>query len=163
MNRSEYLNYVSQFLYQGEVAAEATLNLYVANEPDPMRRYKWATLLQLETETKARLRPFLTRLGLSIVQDDFREQAAKVAQSYGAKSWTRHMEETAKLTDFYLAKFREVDEAAPAGDREVTHSMVLHEAAINRFAKLELEGDSANSLNDVIAQLKYPLAKPATA
>ena len=146
MNRSEYLNSVSQFLYQGEVAAEATLNLYVANEPDPMRRYKWATLLQLETETKARLRPFLTRLGLSIVQDDFREQAAKVAQSYGAKSWTRHMEETAKLTDFYLAKFREVDEAA-----------------INRFAKLELEGDSANSLNDVIAQLKYPLAKPATA
>ncbi len=37
-------------------------------ESDPVRRYTWATLQQLETETKARLRPFLMRLGLSVVQ-----------------------------------------------------------------------------------------------
>jgi hypothetical protein len=45
--------------------------------------------------------------------------------------------------------------------REVPHSMVVYESAINNFAQLELAGDAANSVNDVIAQLQYPLVKPA--
>ena len=59
------------------------------------------------------------------------------------------------------AKAAKFESAAPDSDREVTHSMVLHESAINKFAQLELAGDAENSLNDVIAQLQYPLIKPA--
>jgi hypothetical protein len=107
------------------------------------------------------LRPFLTRLGLSIAQDDIRERIADLAQSFASKSWQRHMEELAGITDFYVEKFREIETAAPDSDREVAHSMVIHEQSIHTFARMELAGDGANSLNDVIAQLQYPLVKPA--
>jgi len=38
--------------------------------------------------------------------------------------------------------------------------MVVHEAAIARFAQLELAGEAERSLDDVIAQLKYLLPAP---
>jgi hypothetical protein len=53
MDRAQYLKAVEDFMYQGEVLGEAMLDAYVAREKDPARRYKWATILQLETETKA--------------------------------------------------------------------------------------------------------------
>jgi hypothetical protein len=161
MERTEYLQGVNRFMYQGEVLGEAILACYVALEQDPVRRYKWGTILQLETETKARLRPFITRLGLSIAQDDTRQAVAGFAESFASKLWPDHMRELVGITGIYLDKFRAIAEAAPADEREVTHSMVVHEAAIKRFAELELAGDTANSLNDVIAQLQYPLARPA--
>jgi hypothetical protein len=161
MNRSEYLKAVKEIMYQGEVVGEALLNAYVSLETDAERRYKWGTLLQIETETKARLRPFLTRLGLSIEQNDVRDQVAGLAKTYASKSWRKHMEETVSITKFYVDKFREIEAAAPESEREVAHSMVIHESAIKTFAELELAGDPGNSLNDVIAQLQYPLVKPA--
>jgi hypothetical protein len=70
------------------------------------------------------------------------------------------MEELVGTTTFYLEKFHAIAAASPATEREVTQSMVVHESAIERFAQLELADDSANSLNDVVAQLKYPLTRP---
>jgi hypothetical protein len=160
MTRAEYLKAVNDFMYQGEVLGEALLNSYVALEQDAERRYKWGTILQLETETKARLRPFLTGLGLSIAQEDVRGRVEDLAKTFAAKSWHRHMEELVRVTDFYVEKFREIENAAPVEEREVAHSMVVHEASIKRFGELELAGDGTNSLADVIAQLQYPLAKP---
>jgi hypothetical protein len=160
MNRSEYLSAVNEFFYQGEVLGEAVFDNFVRLEENAERRYKWGTLLQLETETKARLRPFLTQLGLSIVQEDTREKVAQFSEGYASKSWHQHMEVIASVTNWYLDKFREIESAAPESERAVAHSMVLHEAALNKFAQLELAGDTRNSLNDVIAQLQYPLVNP---
>lgn len=70
------------------------------------------------------------------------------------------MEEIVHITDFYIGKFREIEAAAPDSEREVAHSMVVHETAIKRFAELELKGDDRNSLNDVIVQLQHPLVAP---
>jgi hypothetical protein len=161
MNRTEYLKAVNEFIYQGEVLGEAVFAAYLERERDAERVYKWGTLLQLETETKARLRPFMTRVGLSIAQDDVRDRIAEFAASFASKSWRQHMEELAAITNFFLEKFREIESAAPESEREVARSMVVHESAINRFTQLELAGDAANSLNDVIAQLRYPLVNPA--
>lgn len=160
MERAEYLAAVNQFIYQGEVLGEAIFNCYVSFETDPIRKYKWGTLLQLESETKVRLRPFMAQLGLSIAQEDQSKNIAELAKGFPSKSWRQHMEEAVRITSFYLEKFREIEAAAPASEREVAHSMVVHEAAIKRFAELELAGDDKNSLNDVIAQLKYPLVAP---
>jgi hypothetical protein len=160
MNRAEYLSAVNEFIYQGEVLGEAVFNLYLGLEENAERRYKLATLLQLESETKVRLRPFMTQLGLSITQEDVRDRVEAFAQSYASKSWQQHMEELAGITNFFLEKFREIENDAPASEREVAHSMVVHESALNKFAQLELAGDSNNSLNDVIAQLQFPLPPP---
>jgi hypothetical protein len=160
MDRSEYLNAVNEFFYQGEVLGEAFFAYCVEHETDPQRRYKWANLLQLETETKARLRPFLARLGLSLAQDDVSAQIAEITAGFGEKSWTQIMEEIAGITDFYLDKFRAIEAAAPEGERQMARSMLIHEAAINAFAKLEMIGDGANSLADVVSQLKWPVPPP---
>jgi len=160
MTRAEYLKAVNDVVYQGEVLGEALLNCYVALEQDAERRYKWGTILQLETETKARLRPFLTGLGLSIAQDDVRGRIEDLAKTFASKSWRQHMEELVRITDLYVEKFREIESAAPDHEREVAHSMVVHEASIKRFGELELAGHGTSSLSDVIAQLQYPLAKP---
>jgi hypothetical protein len=160
MNRAEYLSAVNEFIYQGEVLGEAVFNLYLGLEENAERRYKLATLLQLESETKVRLRPFMTQLGLSIAQEDVRDRVAEFAQSYASKSWRQHMEELAGIINFFLEKFREIENDAPASEREVAHSMVVHESALNKFAQLELAGDANNSLNDVIAQLQFPLPPP---
>jgi hypothetical protein len=160
MNRAEYLAAVNQVMYQGEVLGEAIFNCYVSLETDPIRKYKWGTLLQLESETKVRLRPFMSQLGLSIAQDDQTRNIAEFGKAFASKPWRQHMEEIVRITDFYIGKFREIEAAAPDNEREVAHSMVVHEAAIKRFGELELAGDDKNSLHDVIAQLKFPLAAP---
>jgi hypothetical protein len=56
MDRAEYLKGINDFMYQGEVLGEVILDCYVHLEKDPERRYKWGTVLQLESETKTRLR-----------------------------------------------------------------------------------------------------------
>ena len=164
MERSEYLNAVNAFFYQGEVLGEAFFLYCVAQESDPERRYKWGSLLQLETETKARLRPLLARLGLSLVQDDVSAQVAEHTSGFCDKSWQQQMELIAAVTDFYLVKFRAIEAAAPEGEeRRMATAMVAHETAINNFAKLELAGDGRNSIAEVVAQLQWPLLPPAAA
>jgi hypothetical protein len=159
MNRDEYLAAINEFFYQGEVLGEAFFAYCVKHESDAERRYKWATLLQLETETKARLRPFLASLGLSVAQDDVTERIAEITAGFDSKSWQQHMTEIDEITGFFLDKFRAIEAASPAGrEREMACAMVLHETAISNFAKRELAGDSTNSLTDIKAQLQWPLA-----
>src|SRR5579862_2703191 len=124
MDRAEYLQAVSEYFYQGEILGEAFFAACVARETDAERRRKWSALLQLESETKARLRPFLVRLGLGIAQDDVSARVAELTRDFATKSWRTHMEEIADITDFYLQKFRAIEEAAPPDEREMARSMV---------------------------------------
>ena len=160
MNRSEYLKAINEFFYQGEVLGEAFFAYCVAKEGDSERRHKWATLLQLETETKARLRPFLTSLGLSVAQDDVTSRISEITAGFSSKSWQQHMHEIDEITTFFLGKFREIEAVAPAGvERDMARAMVVHETAINNFAKRELAGDGTNSLTEVTSQLNWPMAR----
>jgi hypothetical protein len=161
MNRQEYLDAVTEFFYQGEVLGEAFFGRCVELENDSVRRYKWANLQQLETETKAKLRPYLMRLGLSIAQSDVSEQVAQFTDGFAAKPWQEHMQMIAEVTDFYLGKFREIAAAAPSEERDMAHAMIAHETALNNFAKRELAGDE-NALADVIGQLHWPIERPTT-
>ena len=49
--------------YQTEVLGEALFESLITKFQEPDHRYKIGSLLQLETETKARLRPTLLELG----------------------------------------------------------------------------------------------------
>jgi hypothetical protein len=157
MNRTDYLNAVSEFFYQGEVLGEAFFATYVAREKDPVRRYKWGTLMQLETETKALLRPFLVRLGLGVEQADVTARIAAYADGFDAKPWRQHMEEIADITGFFLEKFRAIEAAAPEDEVATARYMIEHETALHRFARLEMSGDTTGSLADVVGQLRWPL------
>lgn len=160
MDRAEYLSAVNEFYYQGEVLGEAFFGRCFELETDPIRRYKWANLQQLETETKAKLRPYLMRLGISIVQEDVSGKVAEFSQGFKEKSWRQHMEMIAEVTDFYLGKFREIAAAAPSGERDMVQAMIAHETALNNFARREMAGDASGSLMDVVSQLHWPIAPP---
>ena len=160
MNRAEYLSSIEEHLYQGEVLGEAVFARFLAREEDPLRRYKWASLMQLESETKVRLRPFLAYLGLPIADADVKAQADGFAQNYATTPWADHMKTIVDVTDFYLGKFRAVAAFAPDCDRDVTQSMIAHEEAIQNFAKAELAGNARTSIDDVVAQLRFPIAIP---
>jgi hypothetical protein len=43
----------------------------------------------------------------------------------------------------------------------MARAMIVHETALNDFAKQELAGDADNSLTGVISQLQWPIARPA--
>jgi hypothetical protein len=103
MDRAEYLSAVNEFYYQGEVLGEAFFGRCFELETDPMRGYKWANLQQLETETKAKLRPYLMRLGVSIVQEDMSGKVAEFSQGFEEKSWSQHMKMIAEVTTSTLA------------------------------------------------------------
>jgi hypothetical protein len=160
MDRAEYLSAINEFFYQGEVLGEAFFGRCLELETDPVRRYKWASLQQLETETKARLRPFLMGLGLSIVLSDVSAQIEEFTKGFKQKPWRQLMEEIAGITDFYIGKFHEIEAAAPQDERDMAQVMIAHETALNNFAKRELTGDAANSLSEVIDQLHWPIAPP---
>lgn len=160
MTRDEYLASINEHFYQGEVLGEAFFAFCVGQERDPDRRFKWAALLQLETETKARLRPFMMSLGMSVAQDDVSPKIAEITAGFGSKSWQQHMTEIDEITTFFLDKFRAIEAAAPAGlERDMARVMVKHETAINSFAKREMAGDGANSIRDVLSELHWPIAQ----
>ena len=56
--------------YQGEVIGEVFFGGLLERFDSPEHRYKLATLLQLETETKARLRPAALELGVELAEFD---------------------------------------------------------------------------------------------
>ncbi|MFI4933798.1 MAG: hypothetical protein ACHP7N_04215 [Caulobacterales bacterium] len=93
MDRTEYLNSIREHFYQGEVLGEAFSSRAIGADVDPVHRYKWGCLLQLETETKAKLRPFLVRLGLSIEEADVRAQVDAAFKTWSSKTWRDQMRE----------------------------------------------------------------------
>ena len=149
-------------LYQGEVLGEAAFDGLLPHLDDERQRYVVATMLQLETETKARLRPLAARRGLDIAEDPAQRAAgaALVAELAGA-SWVEKMQVLYDVTGgHYLPRYREIAALAGPEDTEITSYMVEHEASLFEVAKRELAGDTTNSLELVIPQLRYPVPEP---
>ena len=161
MDRAEYLAAIQAHCYQGEVGGEALFMAYMAAETDSTRKLKWATCMQLETETKARLRPFLIRVGLDLEEERDAEELAQRRASYPARTWVEHMQWLVRVTDYYLEQFRALESAAPPEDLEIMQSMIVHESALQNFARCELAGDTDTSLEAVNALLIHPLVKRA--
>jgi len=148
-------------LYRSEIFGERITLVLLEYAQDPVQHYKLATLLQLETETKARLRPFLMRLGLSLSEDDVSAELAETTQAIAHGSWREVMAGMRESVTGYVARFEEIERLGPEEDREMLHSMVVHERSILTFAERELAG-APGSLDDIIVQLCYPLPCPET-
>jgi hypothetical protein len=156
MSLSEFKQSLSE-QYQGEVIGEAFFCRLLERFTDPEQRYKLGSFLQIETETKARLRPAMLELGVDLVElDASREQGEAFAQSLEGLDWRQTMSQLARLVVPFLERYRELAAIAPTEYRELAQSMVVHEASIQRAAQLEAAGE-ANSMRDVVAQLRFPL------
>jgi hypothetical protein len=150
-------------LYQGEVIGEVFFDGLMASLADARERYVVGCMLQLETETKARLRPHVLRNGLPLAEDAAaRAEGLALASAMAPMNWSGKMQALfSELDTKYVPRYKEIDAGAPQALREVTASMVEHETALRETARREMIGETHHSVDPVVTLLRYPLPKPA--
>src|SRR4051812_35735781 len=148
-------------LYESEIFGEAVFRALVGVAKTDRERYQFGTLLQLETETKARLRPLLFKHGVSLEETMEMPDIDGIVAGYQAITWPEFAAANIPVVEGFLAQFEAIRDAGSDEDRDVLQSMIHHEAAILRWVTMESKGDTAGSLDDVVAQLQYPLPAPS--
>jgi hypothetical protein len=157
MSNDNFLQGLNE-LYQGEVLGEAIFNSMLSMFDEPEPRYKIAVMFQLETETKARLRPTLIQLELDITElKDSRETGLSVAASLEGKTWKEAMLALRDLVKPAVERYKEIAESAPQEFRALAESMAVHEEVLYDFLQAELAGNSDQALGAIVAQLHYPI------
>jgi hypothetical protein len=135
-----------RLFYEGEILGEAIYSALLAEAEAPLERLKFAHLLQLETETKAWLRPHLMAAGESVAEPGaVREQGLAIAGQQPAE-WRDKMQALAEVVEGqFAALYRRYADAARARGRAdeaaVCDFMVEHEMAQVEFARRELAGE----------------------
>lgn len=148
-------------LYQSEVFGETFAHALMNAAKNDRDRYHFATLLQLETETKARLRPFLVQHGLSLEEDADVSQVEAVVGAYQTMEFQSFTALIKPSVEQFLKRFEEIEQAAPEADHAMVASMVKHERAILTWLEQESCAASDTSLDAMIAELQYPILAPA--
>ncbi len=157
MNDLEYPACINE-LYQSEVLGEQAFLALAANARNEREKYHFGTFLQLETETKVRLRPFLQKYDMEFVEnDEAREQVEGFVALYEGSSWVEFLTALKPLIDQFVARFQEIADAGPVEDQEILRSMVTHEESFVHWIEKELAGKEGG-LDLAIRQLQYPLA-----
>ena len=132
--------------YEGEVLGETIYSALLSRADDPVERLKLSHLLQLETETKAWLRPHLISAGESVVESlAVREQGLGVAQAQ-PPAWADKMKGLAEIVEAEFATlYRRYGDAArsrgQAAEAAVCDFMYDHEMAQVEFARRDLAGE----------------------
>jgi hypothetical protein len=155
-------------LYQGEIAGEIVNEALLAVYPEPLAQRVLLAFLQAETETKARLRPAMVRLGVPIEgSPDGQKIVDEVQSRFKGLSWSDFLSAgRALLTDQYVPRYREIaDIAAADGDPvaiDVANYMVVHETAFVDLIDRLLAGDP-NFTSGVDALMHFPIPPVPTA
>lgn len=149
-------------LYQRETAGEVALTRLLEKYDTPRLQYALGSILQLETETKARLRPAVLALGISMVEmQAYRDQGDELGHAIEGLSWEQAVPLLAAAMAGYVREYREIAKTAPPEYQALADSMVAHEESIERFFVMEAAGEHEHAIDSVVAQLVYPLPKPA--
>jgi len=144
-------------LYDSEIYGEAIFLALIEVSNSEREKYHFGTLLQLETETKARLRPLLSKHQISLQEHDVSSQIKDVVGFYQSVDWQEFLAGMRSGIVDFLARFQEIFDAGPASDRDMLKSMIVHETSILTWLDMELSGESKGSLDEIIKQLQYPL------
>lgn len=147
--------------YQGEVTGEVAICGMLELFDSPEQRYLLGSMLQLETETKARLRPAVAKLGINLIESEAaRASGEAIAGMLKGLDWQSAMRALENALLGPTARYREIAESAPAEFKELADSMVIHEELILNVARSEANGDADNSIDALIEHLVFPLPLP---
>ncbi len=156
---------VMREFYDGEVGGEAIYSALLSSARTDDERFKFGTLLQLETETKAWLRAPMIARGLSIEESaTIREKNIALIQPILTWSWEKQVQSifdalSKRFVPRYTSHLDSVRSRGDAAEVAICLHMVEHEQAQLEFSRRELSGSSADSLEPVIKHLKYPLLR----
>ncbi len=134
--------------YQGEVLGEAVFGRVADGLDHAERSGKVRVLATLERRTKEAIAPSLERAGLPTAPDP--EMLALADALATGLVWEDFLAATATVTEQYLPLYRRIGELDPS-EREAADLLVAHEIALRAFARAELAGDTAGSLDEVNA------------
>jgi hypothetical protein len=159
MSNPEYPACINE-LYQSEVLGEQAFLALMAAAKNEREKYHFGTFLQLESETKVRLRPFLQKYGMKFIEEPSSgEEVAGFVALYQQSTWQEFLAALKPMIDQFLARFEEIAVAGPAEDQDVLQSMITHEKSFMHWIEKETAGEEG-SLDAAISQLQYPLAAP---
>lgn len=149
--------------YRGEVVGEAVVSALLAHTENRLEQLKLAHLLQLETETKAWLRPHMMQAGLSVAEpEEWRTFGQDVAARLAPLEWPDLVRALAAPGPDLVRAFGAYAEAArrrgETSQAAVCDFMADHEAAIGEFFGMELDGaEPGASLEPLMRHSRYPL------
>ncbi|HUA35686.1 MAG TPA: hypothetical protein VMA09_18895 [Candidatus Binataceae bacterium] len=162
----ESFNDVMREFYDGEVGGEAIYSALLSSARSDDERFKFSTLLQLETETKAWLRAPMVARGLNIEESAaVREKDAAQMESFKPLAWMQKMQ---GMRDFlagavvprYQGHLNAARKRGNADEIAICLHMVEHEEAQLEFSRRELAGASSKeSLEPVVKHLRYPILR----
>ncbi len=149
--------------YQGEVYGEAMYSAMASAETDPVRRWKWMVLVQLELETKAAMHGLLRRRGGNTGESETeRQQGLAEAERLTPMQWQvmlrDFMSDLPGLVDEYADLERRA--AFTGKDAEALRLLTTHEVVTLRFCEAELAGQAGSSIEPVLALLQRPPLRP---
>ncbi|MDE0204207.1 MAG: hypothetical protein OXK73_17445 [Rhodospirillaceae bacterium] len=148
-------------MYQGEVYGEAFYCALLHLFHTPVQKHLIGSLLQLETETKARLRQVVFEHGGDIVESDTsRNDARAFIRRVEHMSWTEATTYMVAASVEFQDRYREIIESVPKALKPVINSMIQHEDLIIAAMKLASEGEDEKAIELVSGQLMLPLPDP---
>lgn len=155
-------------IYRGEVIGEAAFGGMLEVAADIQQRYILGSLLQLETEGKAIVRPLLLRLGLSLVESgEGRAAGLGAAARLNALPWSERFAALQEaLRSKYLPRYLELSTlVAPDEDPEaarIAAFMARHEQALLAVAENIVSGKQ-NPVEPIVGLMHFPLPQPRSA
>ena len=149
-------------VYHGEQFGEAVFESMLEQAADDEQRFIIGTLLQLETEGKAIVRPVLSGFGLSLKQNpDARARGKAGAQSLQDMSWTEKFASmAASIRARGLPQYEELATLVSVDEDPIAYRLALfmgrHERAILEASENVASG-RMDPMAPVIEVLHFPL------
>ena len=153
-------------IYLGEHIGEVAFEHMLAVAEDNEQRYILGTLLQAETEGKALLRPLVSRLGLSLLDDKAatNSEGTAAAETLNALPWRERFASMGELVKAnYLPRYEELATLVTVEEDEeaakIAQFMGAHERALVALSD-NIAGGVENPAAPVSSILHFPLPQP---
>jgi len=153
-------------VYHGEQTGEVAFELMLGQAEDDEQKYILGSLLQLETEGKAMLRPILLKSGLSLLDlPDSRVNGSAAAEQMNQLAWPDRFVSIAELVKTsFLPRYEELATlVSPEEDLEafkVAKFMGDHERALIAASERIARGES-DPAQPIVELLHFPLRRPS--
>jgi hypothetical protein len=136
--------------YQGEVLGEVLFGRIADQLDDDGHATKMRVLAELERRTKESIAPALERAGLSTEADPESLATAEALSSAATTPWKDLLATFEPITSQFCAMYRRIGELDPS-ESEASELLVAHELALRDFARAEIAGQTATSLDRINA------------
>jgi hypothetical protein len=136
--------------YQGEVLGEALFDRMADQIDEEEHKAKMRVLAKLERRTKESIAPALERAGLSTEPDPESLRTAEALSGAAATPWKDLLATFEPITSQFCAMYLRIGELDPS-ESQTSELLVAHELALRSFARAEIEGDTATSLDRINA------------